>query len=211
MKLLIIAATGALGRVVTRRALEAGHDVRVLVRSPEKLGALADRVHVVKGGLEDLDAIERAVAGVDAVISCAGPSRSDARLPDVFRRGITAVTEAMARHGVRRIVAINGGAAVLPGDERGLGMRLLHGVFRLLMGAMIDTNLAQIEALAASDRDWTAVRSPQMVDGPSRGPLRASEHDNAGGSVTREDLATFLLDALEDDTWVGKAPLVASP
>ncbi len=39
MKLLVLGATGATGRLLTGQALAAGHQVRALVRSPQKLTA----------------------------------------------------------------------------------------------------------------------------------------------------------------------------
>ena len=48
MRLLIIGATGGTGLQVTRQAVEGGHSVTAFVRSPQKLGALRQRVVVVR-------------------------------------------------------------------------------------------------------------------------------------------------------------------
>ena len=71
-RLLILGATGSLGRHVLRQALAAGHDVTVFVRTPSKLAPeVRERVSVHTG---DLSAVvpPDLVSGQDALINCAG-------------------------------------------------------------------------------------------------------------------------------------------
>lgn len=209
MKILIIAATGALGRVVTRRALDAGHEVTALVRTPEKLGELADEVRVVKGGLGDAGAIDEAVSDVEAAIWCAGPARGSLD-PEVFGSGMRLVTEAMRTHGVRRIVAISGAAMPVEGDEPNLRMHLARFMMKLVPAPIVECSRASYDVLAASDLDWVVVRSSYMRDGAPRGNFRADAHHDVGGSVTRSELADFMLEQLTSSDWLRKAPCVAS-
>lgn len=69
MTVLLTGATGFLGRRILLKLREAGHKVRVLVRSPEKLGVLAadNDIEVLKGDLTDPEAIQAAVKGVDRI------------------------------------------------------------------------------------------------------------------------------------------------
>ena len=62
MKVSLFGATGALGHECLTQALEAGHDVTVLARSPGKLPAeLHGRVQVVEGDALDAEAVARAI------------------------------------------------------------------------------------------------------------------------------------------------------
>ena len=75
MKLTIFAATGGIGRQILEQALDAGHDVTVVVRNPQKLpGELSGNVRVVKDDLGDPDpaTLKSAVEGADAVLSGLG-------------------------------------------------------------------------------------------------------------------------------------------
>ena len=71
-RVIILGATGALGRHVLRQAVAAGHDVTVFVRTPSKLPPeFRERVSVHTGDLGahvPLDLIR----GQDALINCAG-------------------------------------------------------------------------------------------------------------------------------------------
>ena len=71
-RLLILGATGSLGRHVLRQALAAGHDVTVFVRTPSKLPPeVRERVSVHTGDLSAGVPLDL-VSGQDALINCAG-------------------------------------------------------------------------------------------------------------------------------------------
>ena|SRR5690606_5175931 len=58
-KVLVTGATGFIGRALTRKLLDRGERVRVLVRDPAKLAGL-EVDDVVTGDITDLEAVERA-------------------------------------------------------------------------------------------------------------------------------------------------------
>jgi uncharacterized protein len=71
-RVIILGATGALGRHVLRQAVAAGHDVTVFVRTPSKLlPDVRDRVSVHAGDLSTHVPLDL-IRGQDALISCAG-------------------------------------------------------------------------------------------------------------------------------------------
>jgi len=68
MKVLVTGATGYIGGRLVPRLLEAGHDVRVMVRDPARVAgrSWAPSVEVVRGDIEDPLSLSAAVDGVDA-------------------------------------------------------------------------------------------------------------------------------------------------
>ncbi|HMJ74401.1 MAG TPA: SDR family oxidoreductase [Iamia sp.] len=68
MKILVTGATGYIGGRLVPELLAAGHEVRCLARTPDKLddAVWRDEVEVVKGDLTDQDSVRDAFAGVDA-------------------------------------------------------------------------------------------------------------------------------------------------
>jgi dihydroflavonol-4-reductase len=68
MKILVTGGTGFVGSHLVRLLVDAGHDVRVLYRSAQKLSVLEGLdMTPVAGDLDDVDALKQACAGVDIV------------------------------------------------------------------------------------------------------------------------------------------------
>lgn len=85
MKTLVTGATGFIGSAVTRALLEAGHDVRVLVRPdspPDNLRGLP--VELVQGDLGDAASLRRAVSGCQALFHLAACYRLWSRDPGLL-------------------------------------------------------------------------------------------------------------------------------
>lgn len=84
MKVLVTGASGFVGAHCVRALVDAGHAVRVLVRSPEKaeralLPLGQPRVEVVVGDVTDRASVERAVDGCDGVLHAANVFSFDPR------------------------------------------------------------------------------------------------------------------------------------
>src|SRR6185503_9114626 len=105
-RVLIIGATGPTGLRLVEESLLRGHAVTVLVRRPEALGTLRERVTVVQGDVLDPAAVARAVTGTEAVLCALGPNRDSPST--LCSQGTRLLLSAMEAQGVRRLVCITG-------------------------------------------------------------------------------------------------------
>jgi len=115
LTLAITGGTGFLGRYVIEKALEDGHFVRAMVRSPEKVKDFThERLTWVKGGLGQADS--ELCQGADVVIHLAGLIK--ARTKDAFYKingdACGTLAEAAIEKGVKRFVLISSMAAREP-------------------------------------------------------------------------------------------------
>jgi nucleoside-diphosphate-sugar epimerase len=169
-------------------------------------------VTVVVGEITDAAAIDRAVAGADAVVSALGPSmdRKAAGLPLV--EGTRHIVAAMQRHGVRRYVG-NGTPSVLDPRERPTWQtRLSTFMAKTFLRRAYDEMVGMSQAVTTSELDWTIVRFLAPKDGPARGRLRQGFYgtDRLGFNVTRADIARFTAAQVDDPRYVGATPAISN-
>ena len=78
MRVLVVGGTGTLGRQVARRALDAGHQVRCMVRSPRKASFLQEwGCELTRGDLLEPDSLVYALEGQEAVIDAVTARATD--------------------------------------------------------------------------------------------------------------------------------------
>ena len=205
MKIALFGATGRTGGLIMERALSAGHQVTVLVRDPSKLKQRQSGLRVIKGDARQASAVADAVQGADAVISALGSGNDTVTL---FGRNAMA---AMELTGVRRIVSLVGASVVVPGDLPSTSMSMLRLITRIFGGKMLKDGETHARELAASNLDYTLVRPPRLTDGPESGRV---QHDltlklGPTSSISRADLAAFLLEIAVEGRYIRAAPMVA--
>jgi putative NADH-flavin reductase len=197
---------------LVEQALDRGYHVTVLARDPAKADRLlraCERLSVVAGDATDRVALERALAGVVAVIDVTGPVK---RGPKDLRGQVTrALLPVMQAHRVRRLVFLTGAGVRIEVDEPKVADRVIRGAMRLLQPAILADGQAAVTAVTGSGLDWTVVRVPRLTDAEPRGSVRVAAHvgGDTGTTLGRADLATFLLDEAEQGTWSGQTPVIS--
>jgi putative NADH-flavin reductase len=206
-KILILGATGPTGRHIVSQAVSRGYDVTLLVRSPEKAADMKG-AHIVVGDARDETMLRQAVKGRDAVISALGTPASPFREVTLLSTATRALVSAMKAEHVSRLVAITGLGA---GDSAGHGGFLFDKlIFPVLLRKVYADKDRQEAIIKGSDLAWTIVRPSILNDKPRHDTIQAIVNLDQfrGGSISRENVATFVLDQVTTDRWLHKSPLI---
>jgi len=211
-RVVIFGASGGVGRRVVEQALGRGHEVVAVVRSPKKLPVQHPRLTVVTAALADLEAVGSAVRSADAVISALGPSLARTATDMPLIEGTQNIVDAMHAAGVRRFVGMATPSLRDPRDGRSLWGTLVPVMGRRGLPRAYQELLAMCRIVTESDLDWTIARFMRPTDAPAKGGVRAGflGHDKVRLSITRPDIATFLLDQVDDPRFVHAAPAISN-
>src|SRR5690606_27702980 len=112
MKIALIGATGFVGSAILREALDRGHNVKAIVRNPEKLTVRHELLTIEQGNAMDTDRLAAQFRGNDLVISAYNAGWGNPDLYQEFLEGAQNIQEGVKKSGVKRLLVIGGGGSL---------------------------------------------------------------------------------------------------
>jgi nucleoside-diphosphate-sugar epimerase len=221
MRFLVLGATGPCGILLVRELLlkHPSDSIIIYARSPHKLpadinNATHPTITVIKGGLTEQDAFDRALEGVDVVLSALGPAfgqPSDTPLA----RGYQLLIELMKKHGIKRLIALGTTSIVDPADKHSFAYSCMINVVKAGAKSAYKDIVAIGNAIRQQghDLDWTIVRVPVLTNLNSDGQTIVAGYvgdGKVGLSLPRKAFATFVIGEVEKREWVQKTPLITT-
>lgn len=193
-KVLVVGATGSIGRLVVEEALRAGHTVRALVRDGRQSATLPSQVQCVVGDLTQQPTLVAAVEGVDAIVFAHGSS-GEGKLG----------SERVDYGGVRNIFAALQGRVVRVALMTAIGVTNRKGDYNRATEAH-DWKRRGERLLRASGLPYTIVR-PGWFDYQAADQhhlvMRQGDTHHAGnpsdGVVARRQIAQVLVGSLSSE------------
>jgi putative NADH-flavin reductase len=160
----------------------------------------------VKGAADDSKAIAEVVRGADAVVSAMGGGQGTLT---TFGKN---VLSAMGQASVKRIVSLVGASVRQPGDPKSFGRTMLHSITRLMASSALEDGERHAALMGESDVAYTLVRPPRLTDGRATGSIEHGPKLRVGptSSISRADLAAFMLRVAVEGLYPREAPVVAS-
>lgn len=236
MTILVVGASGATGRLLVEQLLKLEQNVKVIVRSPEKLSQSIknhEQLSVIHASISELSDAEIAlhVKGCDAVASCLGHN--------INFKGIYGHPRKLVTHTARRICnAIKANEFERPvkyvlmnttgnrnrdlNEPISFGQKCVIGLLRLLLPPHVDNEKAADylrTSIGQNDSkiEWIAVRPDGLIDEekvseyeihPS--PIRSAIFDP--GKTSRINVGHFMADLITNDVtwnkWKGQMPVI---
>ncbi|ORW93949.1 hypothetical protein AWB92_12500 [Mycobacterium sp. IEC1808] len=209
----VFGATGRTGARIVDQALTRGHHIIAVARNAEALGAIAakwsatGRFGTAIADVRDPAAVDAAVHESEAVISAIASAGRHAN--QLFSAGTRNIVNSLGRQQISRFICVS---------SRGVNFHdpalpvIYRAVIRPMFLREVYADMQAMEAIVReSDLHWTLVRAARLTDGPARGDYRVEDGRNprGGWTLSRADLAAFVLDQLETPEWIRRTPTLA--
>ncbi|ACZ77704.1 NmrA family protein [Dickeya parazeae Ech586] len=199
MKILIVGATGSIGRHVVARSLKMGHELKALLRNPQKSKLLPQGVEIVHGDVSMPETLAGICDDIDAVIftlGSDGQGRIGARAIDYG--GVRNILQTLKQRSVRIVLMT------------AIGVTDRDGAYNRRTEAH-DWKRRAERLVRASGHPYTIVR-PGWFDYNKSGQQKIvmlqgdKRHSGtpADGVIARQQIARVLVSALTDDEATNK-------
>jgi uncharacterized protein YbjT (DUF2867 family) len=206
MKILVLGASQGTGALCVKVALAAGHAVTAFARTPSKLDLTQAQLTKVTGDFHDAASVRAAVKGHDAAIICVSSTslKGFKETPDYFSRGTKFCIDAMKEYGVRRLVVLSANGV---GDSYAAAswFQRTFLIARLLKYPYRDHEV-QERLTRESGLEFVIARPTRLTNGKANGRYtRSATPVSVPSSISRADVAAFLVESCESPASVGKA------
>ena len=207
MKVLILGAGGKTGHLVLERALAAGHKVTALLHEKKEDELYPAAVDVVHGDVRNPSRLDQVMAGQEAVIDVIGGTKPFLET-DLEASSAKVVIEVMQRESVKRLIVVS---AMGVGDSNEhAGFFYEHLLMPVFLGGIMRDKAKMEGEVTASGLDYTIVRPPILKDSDPTGHIEIVDGPDKAHTITRGDLAQFLVDQLTTSQYIGQQVTVAN-
>jgi putative NADH-flavin reductase len=209
--ILIVGASHGIGLETVRRALDQGYAVRAFARSASQIPIDQPNLTKIPGdALRTVD-VNASVEGADAVILTLGAKAGLGMLSGtrLFSDATRILINAMEAERVKRLICVTGFGA---GDSREHMAAWQRLPFELLLGRVYADKDAQEMMIKRSSLDWVIARPGILTNGPRTGRYKILDKpsDWRNGTISRDDVADFLVSQIEDGSYLRQTPALIS-
>lgn len=209
MNTTIIGASAGVGLKCVERALERGHHVTTLSRTTGSLPRHPNLV-AVQGSATDSDDLKSVLLKAEAVIVALG-TRNSTKATTLYTDFAAALLKTQKELNTDiPFIILTGFGAGESGKYQGVLLKL---VFATLLRAVYKNKSAMEEMIAQSSIKWEFVRPGILNDKSITEKYRVETDYYRGmkvGSISRSDVADFMVKQAEDSTLLGKYPALSS-
>ncbi|TIS97181.1 NAD(P)H-binding protein [Mesorhizobium sp.] len=197
--IVITTPTGTIGHQVLETLLDSGEPIRVIARDPSRLSShTRERVEVVQGPHGDIDVVNQAFDGADAVFWLVPPDSHAESIETAYVDFSRPACDAIKSQGVKRVVAVSA---------------LGRGTAMAGKAGHVSASLAMDDLIASTGVSYRALTMPSFMDNILRQvePIRNQGMFFGPISVDRKlptcatrDIAAVASKLLLDSSWSGQ-------
>ena len=202
-KIVLIGASGFIGSAILKEALTRGHEVKAIVRNPEKITLKNPNLSIEKGDVSSSLLVSKLCKGADIVISAYNPGWKNPAIASDTLKIYPAILEGVKLSGVKRFLVVGGAGSLF--ISPGLRFMDAENIPEPFISAIKALASIYLEVLAAEKNlDWVFF-SPagNIAPGKRTGKFRLGKDDmifdsEGKSNISVEDYAIAMLDEAEN-------------
>jgi putative NADH-flavin reductase len=201
--ILILGASGGIGRQCVDIALAEGHKVTAVLRTPAKLNLTHSNLYIVKGDISDPKTFSEHLKNKDAVISTIGVSGGFGKdkPTTLYSQGNFNILKEMKKNDVKRAFFISASAIEVSPVTPFFIRLIIKYVVQKLLKHMYEDLRRMEKIINESDANWTIIRPPELTDKPVTGNYRIAINTFLKNclKISRADVAHFMINNIANE------------
>jgi len=197
MKVLVLGASGGVGKHLVRLACDQGHVVTALVRCADGIDS---RARILIDDVLRPGCFDEHVRGHEVVLSALGIKRSNpanpwsalASPPDCSSRTAAMLVNAMRQHGLARVIAVS--AAGVADSAASMNLLMTFFVAQSNVGASYRDLATMERVFANSGLDWCCPRPTRLTNGSLTRRVKIGESFPMTAGISRADVAWWMVE-----------------
>jgi putative NADH-flavin reductase len=197
MKVLVLGASGGVGKHLVRLACDQNHSVTALVRRADGIDS---RARILIDDVLRPGCFDEHLRGHEVVLSALGVKRINpanpwsalASPPDFSSRTAAMLVSAMRQHGLTRVIAVS--AAGVADSAAHMNLLMKFFVAKSNVGIGYRDLAAMERVFADSGLDWCCLRPTRLTSGPLTRRVKLVESFPMTAAISRSDVAWWMLE-----------------
>jgi putative NADH-flavin reductase len=210
MKVIILGASGGIGKFAVQHALEKGYEVKAFLRNPSKLTIKHKNLTIIQGEINNYNDIKNAIFNCDAVIWCVGiPMKKYKHMESLD--GHKNLLKAMNECGVERLIDWATPSVHFKKDKKSF-ITVVPGFMAGILFPMAKKEIIGITDLITSSKlKWTIVRFMAPKNTPFTGKVKVGFGDTKMSfNISRKDIGAFMVEQLSNKAYEYSMPIIGS-
>jgi len=202
-RIAVIGGTGKSGKYLVLQLLEKGYPIKLLLRNPENFTLENPLIEIVKGEARNFEQVNDLIKDCRAVINKIGQPVGE---KSIFTDATKNVIQSMNLHGISKYIVITGLNVETPHDHKNEKVKIATNWMYENYPNTTKDKQDEYEILLLSNLDWTLVRLPMIIPTSESFPTETDLEDCKGDKISATDLSEFLVNQIEDKTFIKQSP-----
>ncbi len=192
MKIAIFGGTGGTGLQLIKQALQVGHHVKALLRTPSKLKIQDDNLEIIKGDVLNKEDVDKTVENTELILSALGVTGLGSTT--LYSDSIANIISAAESKNITRIMCVT---------AAGVGVK--SNRWKIFKNIYADMERME-NALMNSTLNYTIMKPPGLTNSELTKTYRTEFGDFMQNSsqLSRADLAHCMLTHINDENYFKK-------